>query len=34
MTLVKEVAGEILPLITRRVVALKRPYLHYGRPAA
>ena len=34
MTLVKNVAKEMLPFITRRFIALKRPYAHYRRSAA
>jgi len=33
LTLVKAVPAEILPLVVRRLVGLKRPYLHY-RPTA
>jgi hypothetical protein len=34
LTLVKTVPPEILPLVTRTLASLKRPYLHYGRRAA
>ena len=34
LTLVKTVSPDILPLVTRTLVALKRPYLHYRRQAA
>jgi hypothetical protein len=33
LTLVKDLANEMLPFITRRLLALKRPYTHY-RPTA
>ena len=29
LTLVKTVSAEILPLVVRKFIALKRPYLHY-----
>jgi hypothetical protein len=34
LTLVRAVPPEILPLVTRRLAALKRPYLHYRINAA
>ena len=34
LTLVRTLPGEILPLVIRKLVALKQPYLHYDRRAA
>jgi DNA invertase Pin-like site-specific DNA recombinase len=34
LTLVRAIPPEILPLVTRRLAALKRPYLHYRANAA
>jgi hypothetical protein len=34
LTLVKQLPTEVLPLVIRRLVALKRPYLHYLVKAA
>ncbi len=34
LTLVTNLPPDILPYVTRRVLALKSPYLHYRRPAA